>query len=236
MRLLALSIGVLFLLPFLLFSGVSFESDTITGTNSEIIELKLIVDELVSVSVLEFDLVVSNPSVCLITEIGPNDHIVMSNITNEKRGHFSISMTVDKETKDLRVLAKLLSGSDSSCTITLENVVINGEPTIGDSVIIHNNFTNSIGPYLRFLYNSAPYPNPLKSGKTSIITIHNDKDISVDLYVHNEKGQLYDHKRIDYKRGENRIEISTDGSAAGTYYISGFSGVGDFFEKIVVYK
>ena len=236
MRRLALTIVLLFSLPLVLFSGVSFESDTVSAANSEIIELKLNVDELASEAVLEFDLVVSNPSVCTITDISADDHIINRNITNEKRGYFSIRMTVDKETKDFTVLAKLLSGNDSSCTITLENVVINGEPSIGDSVIINNNFTNSIGPYLRFLYNSAPYPNPLKSGEISTIIIHNDKDISVDVYVHNVKGQLYDHKRIDYKRGENRIEISTDGYAAGTYYLSGFSGLGDFFEKIVVYK
>ncbi len=236
MRHLAIIIAILFSLPNLLISGVTFESDTIKGGNNNALELKLNIDELDSESELEFDLIVSNPSVCTITSISANEHILTSSITNNIRGYFSFRMTVDSEVKEIILLGKLLSGNDSTCTISLENVVINGNPSSSDTLVLQNTLAYSVGPYLRFLYNSAPFPNPLKSGEISTITIFNDKDISIDVYIHDIKGQPYDYKKIDYKKGENNIEFSTDGYAAGTYYISGFSELGNFFEKIVVYK
>lgn len=133
-------------------------------------------------------------------------------------------------------MVELLSGNDDSCTISLENVAINGVPSQPDTLILKNTLAYGVGPYLRFLYNSAPYPNPVKSGEISTITIFNDKNLSVNVYVYDVKGQPYDYKKIDFKKGENNIEFSTDGYSAGTYYITGFSELGDFFEKIVVYK
>ena len=78
--------------------------------------------------------------------------------------------------------------------------------------------------------------HPIKSGGTATISIFNDKDISVDVYIHDIKGQPYGYKKIDFKIGENKIEFSTEGYAGGTYFISGYTELGNFFEKIVVYK
>lgn len=236
MRLLGLIIAFLVSLPSLLFSGVSFESDTINGTNANNIELKLNIDELVDESQIEFDIIVSNPSVCFITAIKTDEHILTSSITTENRSSFSVKMTVDKVAKEFIILAKLLSGNDSTCTLTLENVLINNAPSSSDTLTLHNTLAYSVGPYLRFLYNSAPFPNPIKSGGTATISIFNDKDISVDVYIHDIKGQPYDYKKIDFKIGENKIEFSTEGYAGGTYFISGYTELGNFFEKIVVYK
>lgn len=228
---------ILFLtIPILLLSKVSIENDTIRGANSDIIDIRIYLDELKEESILEFDLIVSNPSVCTINEITSNNLILTSSITNENRGKFSIKMKVDKEITDFNIQAKLLSGNDSLSTISLEKVLINGVPSIGDSSIIYNTFTNNIGPYYRFLFNSSPYPNPLRSGDKATITIFNDKEMSLKVYVHNSMGQLYGYKKIKYERGEHNIELKTEGYAAGTYFISGYTELGNFFEKIVVYK
>ncbi|MEZ4724834.1 MAG: T9SS type A sorting domain-containing protein [Candidatus Kapaibacterium sp.] len=236
MRLIALIIAISISLPGILFSRISFDRDTITGNNTNDIELNLNIEELTQESKLEFDLIISNPSVCVLRNINTNEHILSSDILNDVRGKYSFKIIVTNEIETINILGELLSGNDDSCTISLENVLVNGVPLPPDTLILTNTLVYGVGPYLRFLYNSAPYPNPVKSGEISTITIFNDKNLTVDVYVYDVKGQPYDHKKIEFKKGENNIEIITEGYSAGTYYITGFSELGDFFEKIVVYK
>lgn len=236
MRLIALIIAISISLPGILFSRISFDRDTITGNNTNDIELNLNIEELTQESKLEFDLIISNPSVCVLRNINTNEHILSSDILNDVRGKYSFKIIVNNEIETINILGELLSGNDDSCTISLENVLVNGVPLPPDTLILTNTLVYGVGPYLRFLYNSAPYPNPVKSGEISTITIFNDKNLTVDVYVYDVKGQPYDNKKIEFKKGENNIEIITEGYSAGTYYITGFSELGDFFEKIVVYK
>ncbi|MFA7327671.1 MAG: T9SS type A sorting domain-containing protein [Candidatus Kapaibacterium sp.] len=236
MRFIPLTFLLFLSLPVLLLSKISFENDTIGGTNSEVIDIRINVNELVGESLLEFDLIVSNPSVCYITDIMIDSKVLSSTLIAKDEGVFSIKMRVEEVVTGFTLKAKLLSGYDSTTTISIQNVVINGEQSSNDTIVIQNNYAYGIGTYIRFIENSLPYPNPLKSGDISSIEFTNDTDIELDLIICDTKGEVLRNEKLSFSKGRNSIEINTEDYAAGVYFISANSEIGSFYERIVVYK
>lgn len=82
-----------------------------------------------------------------------------------------------------------LAGSDSVCTVTLQNVLRNGT-TVGSasSRIV----TASIGPplpYIRFATLEQNYPNPIRKGQSTTFGFRIDKPSEVRFIIYTDLGQ-----------------------------------------------
>lgn len=236
MRFINLTFFLLLSYPILLLSKVSFEKDTIRGANSEVIDIRINIDELVGESLFEFDLIVSNPSVCYVSDIIVDSKVLSSALIAKDQGVFSVKMKVEEDVAGFTLKAKLLSGYDKATNVILQDVNINGKQSSNDTLIIQNNYAYGIGPYIRFIDNSLPYPHPLKSGDISSIEFTNDTDIDLDLIICNTKGEILRNEKLSFSKGRNSIVINTEDYAAGVYFISANSEIGSFYERIVVYK
>lgn len=219
-----------------IYGQISFENDTIVGRNSEEVEIELKVETTNELSEIEFDLQLSNPTVCYLNDIVEQDLILSHVLLAKEDGLFSVKLSVKSSIETIRIRSKLLSGNDTVSTIRLFNVKIDSVEFPEDTATIKNIFFDNSGPYVRFLSSNPPYPNPIFSGGTETIEIYNDIDTDIQIIVCNIDGYIFINEKKYYEKGKNKFEINTSEFSAGAYFVSIYSQIGNSFQKFVVIK
>lgn len=219
-----------------LYGQISFEKDTIAGRNSEEIEIELNVETTNEISEIEFDLLLSNPTVCYLNDIVEQDLILSNELLAKENGLFSVKLRVRNGIETVKIRSKLLSGNDSVSTIRLFNVKIDSNEFPEDSATIKNILFDNSGPYVRFLTSNSPYPNPIISGGIETIVFYNDIALKVQILVCNSDGYIFVNSNRFYEKGKNSFEIITSELPAGAYYVSIYSQIGNSIQQFVVIK
>lgn len=235
MKLILISISFL-LIQSNLIGQIRFANDTITGRNSEVIDIELIVESENDFSEIEFDLQLSNPTVCYLENIVEQNNILSQELLAKEDGLFSVKLSISENIDNLIIKSKLLSGNDSTSSIRIFNIRIDSVEFAEDTATIKNIFFDGSGPYVRFLSSNPPYPNPIFSGGVETVEFYNDIDTDIHIRVCNSDGFIFiDDKKL-YEKGKNSFEINTTNLSAGAYFISIYSQIGFSSQKFVVIK
>ena len=219
-----------------LMGQIRFANDTITGRNSELIDIELIVESENNFSEIEFDLQLSNPTVCYLVNIVEQNNILSQELLAKEDGLFSVKLSIRESIDNLVIKSKLLSGNDSTTSIRIFNLSIDSVEFVEDTATIKNIFFDGSGPYVRFLSSNSPYPNPIFSGGVETVEFYNDIDTDIHIRVCNSDGFIFIDEKKLYEKGKNFFEINTTNLSAGAYFISIYSQIGFSSQKFVVIK
>ena len=151
-------------------------------------------------------------------------------------GNFQISEK--KENYLINLYGETLAGSDTICTLTFYQTILNNTSLPDFSSLLYISSNGIPMPYIRIAKLNTPYPNPVPSGGIGVFsyTIDRISDISIDLTdILGNRIETYSIREVE--KGYNNFQFrASESLPAGEYWLILHTNSGTSFAKFMITK